>query len=257
MKTFISLVVPALALFAAATASGAEKDEALVTRVYNDVVTPASQQAYEAAVKNYNKCLAKHGFKFEWTAWAHETGNTYSYSYAAGPYKWADFDTMHTTGKPCDKVWQTAANPHLSSESSAFFVEVPDMSRKPDVEPAKNLITVTYFMLKPTHEADEAFTTAAKKVTEAANKAKWPGYYVTYRVKAADTGAPDYILVAPKKDWADYGAMIDPPFWKMVENTYGKQEADSLRKTINDALKDSSTHIDRYSAELTYKPTSK
>ncbi len=76
-------------------------------------------------------------------------------------------------------------------------------------------------------------------------------------VESGDVGTPDFILTWSAKDWADYSMDINPPFWKMVENVYGKKEAVALRKTMNDSVKESSSHIDSYNADLTYTPASK
>lgn len=258
MKIITSCVVPAIALLAATSVYAAEAEKANVSRVFNDIVAPAEQQAYETAVKSYNKCLGQHGFKFTWLAWSHETGDTYKYSYVAGPYTWADFDTMHTTSKACDAVWRSEANAHLKSETSAFLVAMPELSHMPkdkDAKPA--LINVTYFTLKNGREADDAFTDGVKKITVAADKANWSGHFTLYKVKGADKDAPDYILVTPYKSWAEYGPGANPPVWKMVEGVDGKQAADALRKSLNDAIQDASAHVDSYSDELTYTATSK
>ncbi len=253
MKTHKFCLVSALTMLAVGGVHAAEADNANVTRVYSDIVAPASQVAYEAGVKAYNKCLAEHGFKYTWTALTHETGNTYMYSYIAGPYKWADFDTMHTTGKACDATWRNAANPHLQSETSAFLVTQTEASRMPAAKDAMSaLLNVTFFTLKPGRDADEAFTAGIKKIAAAADKSKWTGHYTLYKVRGGGKDSPDYILVSPYKTWAEYGAGPDPSVWKMVEGVYGKQDTDALRKSIGDAIQDASAHVDNYSAELTY-----
>ena len=253
-----SCVASAIALLAVANVHSAEADKANVTRVYNDSVAPADQKAYEAGVKNYNKCLGQHGFKYTWSVWAHETGNTYMYSYVAGPYTWANFDAMHDAGKVCDDAWRTQANPHLKGETSAFLVGMPELSHQSkdtDAKPA--LIEVTYFTLKHGHEATEAFTNAVKKITAAATKSNWPNHYMTEKVRAGDKDSPDFILVSQYKSWADFGAEPDPSLWKMVEGDYGKKDTDALRKSLNDAIQEVSSHVDSYNADLTYTSSSK
>lgn len=258
MKINISCLVSAVALLAVANVHAAEADKANVTRVYSDTVAPASQVAYETAVKNYNKCLGQHGFKYSWVALLHETGNTYTYSYIGGPYRWADFDTMHTTSKACDDTWRNEANPHLQGETSTFLVAMPEMSHMPAAKDAMSaLLNVTYFTLKSGREADDAFTDGVKKISAAADKAKWPGHFTLYKTRGGGKDAPDYILVSPYKTWAEYGAGPDPSVWKMVEGVYGKADTDALRKSINDSIRDASAHVDSYSAELTYTPPSK
>jgi hypothetical protein len=255
MKILTVCVIAALAASAVGNAQAADAGKAVVSRDYTDTVAPANQQAYEAGVKAFNQCLREHGSKYSWTAWVHETGDVYSYSYVAGPYSWADFDTMRDAGKACDATWRTQANPHLKGESSAFMVDQPAMSHMPadwarQAPPA--LIDVVYFTLKPGHGPHKAFKDAVKKITVAAVKSKSTLYYRTLEVMAGGEGAPDYILVVPNKSWADYGASSDPSVWKFVENVYGKAESAAIHNSLNDAIDKSSEHVDRYNADLSY-----
>lgn len=258
MKIKTSCLAGMIALSTVTGMHAAEADKANVIRVFTDSVAPADQAAYESAVKSYNKCLGAHGFKYTWTALLHETGNTYMYSYLGGPYKWADFDTMHTSGKACDDTWRTQANAHLQGETSTFLIAMPELSRMPAAKDATSaLLNVTFFTLKSSREADDAFTSGVKKIAAAADKTKWTGHYTLYKTKGGGKDSPDYILVSPYKTWAEYGAGPDPAVWTMVESAYGKQETDALRKSINDAIQDASAHVDNYSAELTYTAASK
>ncbi|MGH8128324.1 MAG: hypothetical protein ACRETC_08155 [Gammaproteobacteria bacterium] len=249
-------MLPLAALLCVTAAQAASMDKSNVVRDYTDTVAPAEQQAYEAGIKNYNQCLSQHGFKFAWTAWSHVTGNTYMYSYDSDPATWADFDAMHTAGKACDSVWESDVNPHLMSETSAYMAAMPGMSYMPKGwRPGSGLVDVNYFTLKNGRAANEAFTNGIKKIYAAAAKTHWSGYSITSQVVGGGPGAPDYVLVIPAKNWADYGAAPNPSLWKMVANVYGKKKAAEIRKSINDAIKSSSEHMDRYNADLTYTPS--
>jgi hypothetical protein len=255
-------ITPWLALsFTLLCASGVQAQEAngsTIMRDYTDVVAPADQQAYEAGVKNFNQCLHQHGFKYTWTAWIHETGDTYTYSYTSEPLPWGSFDAMDVAGKACDQALRTAINPHLKSETSAFFEVMPELSHMPKgMQQASALIEVTYFKLKPGHEASETFAAAVKKIAAAATKSNWPVDYMFGRIREGDDGAPDFVLVSPAKSWADLGKDPDPDVWKMVENVYGKEAGQAIRKSVNDVIANVSSHVDSYSADLTYTATGK
>ena len=100
MKTPILCLAIALALSCAGAAMAADNSSKVtVVRDYTDIVAPSDQAAYEAGIKSFNQCLSQHGFKYTWTAWTHETGDTYAYSYVTDPLPWAAFDAMHTAGK--------------------------------------------------------------------------------------------------------------------------------------------------------------
>jgi len=236
---------------AAASVHAAEADTANVVRIYRDSVEPARQQAYEAAVRKYNKCLGQHGFKYSWRTWTHETGDTHMYSFAAGPYTWADFDTLGATDKACEDTWRTQGNPNMKDEISLFLVAQPELSRMPDADkPA--LINVTSFKLRSGRAADDAFTEAMRKIGAAAETSRWPTRYTLYKTRGGDRDVPDYILVSPYKNWAEYGAGPDPSVWKMVESVYGKKETEALRKQLDEALADVYSHVDNFSVDLSY-----
>lgn len=243
-----------LGLAFALSCSGAQAaDNVRVIRDFTDMVAPADQQAYEAGTKSFNQCLHQHGFKYNWTAWSHETGDTYSYSYVSDPVPWASFDAMDTAIKACLGVIKSDVNPHLKSETSAFLQTMPELSHQPgEMGPAPPLIEVTYFTLKSGHQAVETFMAAAKKIADAAAKSNWPHYYQIGRLVDAGDGAPDFILVIPDKSWADLGTEPNPGVWKMVENVYGKSEAAAIRQSINAVVTKQSSHVDSYNAELSY-----
>lgn len=243
---WITCVWPALC---AAGAAGAED----TMRLYVDRVEPMQQVAYEKAVRDYNACLGAHGFRYSWRTWVHETGDTQSYSYTAGPYAWADFDKLGDTDKDCEATWRGEASPHLRSESSVFLVALPELSYAPRDAPATPaLISVSGFTLKPTHVAEQAFLAAERKIAAAAQKSHWEGRYALYKTRGGGKEFPDYIVCVPYADWRAYGAGFNPSLWQMVETAYGTKTADALRRSLDDALVEVSIHIERYSPELSY-----
>jgi hypothetical protein len=254
MKSTLLWLACAAAVACATSVCAADAAKPLVMRDFTDTVAPADQVAYEAGIKAYNQCLAQHGFKYTWTAWVHETGDTYSYSYTSDPLSWTSYDTMQTAAKACDGSLRSEVNPHLKSEISAFMEAHPELSH---MAKGQNIyqpyIEVLYIKLKPGHDAHEAFLDVAKKIADAAEKSKWPNYYTISEIRDGGGDAPDFIVVIPSKSWAELGKEPDTPLWTMVENVYGKPDAQALRKSFNDAVQNESAHIDSYSTELTYK----
>ncbi|WP_449428274.1 hypothetical protein [Rhodanobacter umsongensis] len=257
MKILTICVMSALALTTASGALAAEADKAVVNRDWTDSVAPAQQQAYEAGLKAYNQCLRDHGVKYNQATVTHETGDTYKYSTVTGPYTWADFDAMDAATKPCDATWRTQSNPHLLNETSVFMVDQPELSHMPagwEKQAPPVFLDIIYETLKPGHEASEAFTATVKKIAAAAAKSQWPYYFRVMQVQGGDEGSPDYVLALPQKSWADYGTEASPSLWKMVEGVYGKEDTGAMRRSLNDAVQHSSSHVDRYSADLSYVP---
>lgn len=242
-------------LFSCTTAAlAADNAKTMVVRDYTDSVAPADQEAYEAGIKSFNQCLSQHGFKYSWTAWVHETGDTYSYSYVTDPLPWSAFDAMHAADKACDGTLRSAVNPHLKSEYSAFMQVHPDMSH---LAPGQTInspyVEVISFKLKAGHEAREAFTDVVKKIAAAADKSKWPNHFATAEIQDGGHDAPDFQVILPAKSWEELGKDPDTPLWAMVENVYGKSDAQAMRKSLNDAVVEQNSHVDSMSAELTYK----
>lgn len=257
MKRITVWLIPAIALLCVTAANGAAMDKATsVVRDYTDTVAPADQQAYEAGIKSYNQCLAQHGFTYSWTAWVHETGDVYSYSYVTDPLSWSDFDAMHEAGKPCDDTFRSQVNPHLKGESSAFMQGSPELRNlRWDNSKQPGLIEVTNFKLKSGQRM--AFVGAVKKIYAAAEKTKWAGHSMLNEIVDGGGDAPDFVLVVPAKNWADLGKELDPTLWGMLEGVYGKAETDTLRKTLSESVQDSSAHVDSYNADLSYRAKGK
>ncbi len=256
VKIMTSCVTAAIAISAAGSAAAAEAEKGTISRVYNDTVAPADQVAYETGVKAFNKCLADHGFKYTWTAWTHETGNNYLYSYVTGPHTWADFDKMQEVGAACDDAWRSNANAHLKGEVSAFLELKPELSHTPKEPMAKPFVmNVTFIKLKA--GASDTWMENVKKISAAAEKSNWSLHFMVQRVRGGAKDFPDFILTSQFKSWADYGADQNPPLWKMVEGVYGKPEADAIRKALNDVTEDINSHINRYNADLTYTAPAK
>lgn len=253
MKGFVLCVLTAGVLMGIGGASAAEAP-AKVARVYNDNVAPADQLAYLAGVKNYNKCLADHGFQYVWTAWAHETGDVYAYSYVSDPGTWAAFDDMHKQAKACDATFQTQVNPHLKGETSAFVEDQADMSYANPKGMSGSHMDVTYFKLKNAHGSGKAFTEAVKKVAAAAAKSHWSNYFRFLRVKDGGPAAPDFMVVTYSTSWAEFGTDANPTMMKMVEGVYGKDGAEGIWKALGDSIEDQSSHVDSLDEELTYRP---
>ena len=258
MKSKMMWQAMAIALLCTGAARAADPPKGNILRDYTDSVAPAEQQAYEAGIKRYNQCLKQHGFKYTWTAWLHQTGDTYMYSYVTDPITWASFDDMREASKACDATIYSDVNPHLKSEWSGFMQAMPELSYMPaDANTKGGLIEVTTFKLKPGHTAYEAFMDAAKKITAAAAKTHWSSHYSMGQVREGGEDAPDFVLVGRYNSWAELGKDDNPPLWTMVENAYGKEAAQGIRKSLNEAIAHIESHVDSYDAELTYDGSGK
>lgn len=258
MRTTLLRLAPLAGLLCFASAHAAGNSGARMMQVWTDVVVPAQTEAYEAGQKAFIKCLADHHFRYGLNAVTRLTGNnTFEYSFITQPVTWAELDTAYSAfmATGCASINRSQIYPHIQSESSGFLRMSPDLSYLPSGGiPHSGLYEVVSFTLKGGPKAYEEFTAGAKKIYAAANKYKWPHYSVLMEVDDAGAGAPDFILVAPHKNWADF-AMTGPNVWKRLAQAYGKKEAAVIRHQLDDAIKNVTSHIDGYDADLTYTPS--
>lgn len=258
MKAVATLLALMLTVTCTVCARAAEPGPTLVSREYTDVVAPAEQAAYEAGIKAYNQCLHEHDFKYSWTAWVHETGDTFSYSYTTDLLPWAAFDAMHAAAHACDPVFRSSVNPHLKSEVSGFTQMLPELSHLSAAQRANGaFLEVNNIKLKPGHEPEETFVDVMQKVTAAAEKTHWNYYYAISAVRDTGSNTPNFILAISSSSWAQLGKEPETPMWAMVETVYGKATAQAMRKSLNDALDYETNYIKSYSAELSYKASGK
>lgn len=258
MKTVATLLVLMLTVTCTVCVRAADPGPTLVSREYTDVVAPAEQAAYEAGIKAYNQCLREHDFKYSWTAWVHETGDTFSYSYTTDPLPWAAFDAMHAAAQACDPVLRSSVNPHLKSEMSGFTQMHPELSHLSEGWRANEpFVEVNNIKLKPGHEPTGTFVDVMQKVTAAAEKTRWNYQYTISDVRDTDSNTPNFILAISSESWAELGKEPETPMWAMVATVYGKDTALAMRKSLNDALDYETNYIKSYSAELSYKASGK
>ncbi|MGH9434448.1 MAG: hypothetical protein ACRD06_00450, partial [Terriglobia bacterium] len=254
MKKYFSLAAGVAALLCAGGVQAATMSQpSMMSFDVEDTVAPAQQQAYEAGVKSYIQCMSQHGFKYAAMALEHVTGNTYMYSYVISLPNWAALDTMHATGGVCDSVGMSNINPHLMSETSSISTVMPGFSHYPkNMGPMPPLADVISFTLKPGMAAYNAFTTGVKEIYAAEIKSNWPYYSEMDEMNYAGPGAPDFQLIMPAQSWAEIGTPASPPWTTVLENVYGKQKADAIRKSLDDAIASTEEHVDRYDPDLSY-----
>lgn len=256
MKKFSAFAATVAALTCAGGAQAAATPPTSLSFDIEDTVAPAQQTAYEAGVKNYNRCLSQHGFKFAVPALEHVTGNTYIYSYVVNLPNWAGLDTNHAMAAVCDSVFQSEVNPHLLSETAAISSVMPGFSHYPNGKaPMTPLTEVISFTLKPGMAAYKAFTNGAKAIYAAEAKSNWPYYSELDAMNYAGPGAPDFQLIIPAKSWAEIGTPESPSVWKMLANVDGQQKADEIHKSIDEATASTEEHVDRYAPSLSYMPS--
>ncbi len=229
---------------------GAQQESVMVTRVV--VVKPKAgmQQQFEEALKRH---LQWHRQNDPWTYWGWQiiTGDrTGQYVVGTFGHRWEDFDT-HAKFDPADQADANAnVAQYLESANFSLLAFHPEISRLPDEEVPSPLVEVITYLVNGDSESEFNYT--LRKIHEAIGKTKWVPYYAWYEL--ANGGEhPTYILVIPHNTWAEF----QPPkktFPAMLEEAYGREEADSLVKSLNRTVRSVRSEVGRFRTDLSAQP---
>jgi len=125
------------------------------------------------------------------------------------------------------------------------------MSLAPANQPAAPMTAVTIFILHPGAGPD--FIAAIKKVNDALGKqAGWPKTSGWLQLVNGGEG-PTFVLLNSRKNWADF-APLPKTLADVLNDTYGKEVADQIQKTIRDCTARQYTEAAAYRADLSYVP---
>jgi hypothetical protein len=141
--------------------------------------------------------------------------------------------------------------PHVQNGRNGFYVYRSDMSLAPANQPAAPMTAVTIFILHPGAGPD--FIAAIKKVNDALGKqAGWPKTSGWLQLVNGGEG-PTFVLLNSRKNWADF-APLPKTLADVLNDTYGKEGADQIQKTIRDCTARQYTEAAAYRADLSYVP---
>ena len=141
--------------------------------------------------------------------------------------------------------------PYVQSGRNSFYVYRADMSLAPANQPPAPLTAVTVFVLHPGAGPD--FVAAIKKSNDALSKqADWPKTSGWLQLINGGEG-PTFVLLSARKNWADF-APLPKNLTDVLTETYGKETADQIQKTIRDSTARQYTEAASYRADLSYVP---
>jgi hypothetical protein len=145
----------------------------------------------------------------------------------------------------------TNLSPYVQSGRNGFYVYRSDMSLAPANQPAAPITAVTVYVLHPGAVPD--FIAAIKKVNDALGKlADWPRTGGWLQLINGGEG-PMFVLLNSRKNWADF-APLPKTVADVLNDTYGKETADQIQKTIRDCTAHLYTEAATYRADLSYVP---
>ena len=224
-----------------------------VCRVYFSTPKPGMSQQYEAGRKKHMQFHRDQKDTWTWNTFAIETGdNAGMYVTSSCGHTWKDFDEWETRmGKADTADGAINLTPYVQSGRNSFYVYRADMSLAPANQPPAPLTAVTVFVLRPGAGPD--FVAAIKKSNDALSKqADWPKTSGWLQLINGGEG-PTFVLLSARKNWADF-APLPKSLTDVLTETYGKESADQIQKTVRDATEHQYTEAASYRADLSYVP---
>src|SRR6516164_9850603 len=179
--------------------------------------------------------------------------NTGTYVVGQLGQHWADFDKPSVPEAADLEEYNKVIGAYVQSMVARYYAFLPKISSPSSgaTAPAKFLETIT-FEVRPGHGDD--FRSAIDRVTEAAQKTKWPVNYEWY-VLANGGRSGTYVLVLPRASWADFEDKPDTkPFREMLKDAFGQGEADSIVKRLDSSIEGERSEIIEFRSDLSYIP---
>jgi hypothetical protein len=225
-----------------------------VCRIFFQDPKPGMDAQFVAARKKHNAFHAAQKDTWTWSTFAVLTGDfTGRYVTTTCGHAWKDFDEWEARMGKADAADAGASlGPTVQGGRNGFYTYRADMSLAPTMgNPPSPLTSVTVYSLHPGAAPD--FIAAVKKINDALSKqTDWPKTSGWLQL-ANGGGVPTFVLLNQRKNWADF-----EPLPKTVQDvlteTYGKDAADQLLKTIRDSTEHLYTEIGQYRADLSYIP---
>ncbi len=245
----ILLVLGMVALALPATA----QDENVVGLIIHVKPKAGMKDKWEEGAKKH---MAFHGDKGDpWTriVWEIVSGeNVGDFVIGSFGHKWADFDNVPVSGSDEDAAdLKINGAPYTESANVKYIEDMPKHSVAPaEGTPPAKLVTLVTVHAKP--DKVEGYLNAVSKIPGALAKA---GSDTKYYFSRAVTGGrqPSFIIFFPHESWAEMGPT---PFRKLLDDAYGRVEAESILRALNEAAYDMRTTILAYREDLSYMPSS-
>jgi hypothetical protein len=224
-----------------------------VCRIYFVKPKPGSEAQLEQGRKKHMQFHKSQNDTWTWTTFAIETGmNTGVYVTSTCGHAGKDFDDWEKRMGKADTADATAnMSPHEQASWNGFYLYRSDMSLGAANRPPTPITAVTIYVLHP--GAQNEFMDAIKKINDAlAKQPDWPKTSGWLQLVNGGEG-PTFVLLNARQNWADF-TPLPKSVQDVVTETYGKDQADSIYKTIRDSTDHLFTESAVYRPDLSYSP---
>ena len=244
----LSCLVVATALMV----SPAFAEDPVISRVVVFKVKAGTQAKFEEGLKKHNAFHAKKGDAMTHNTYLVTSGpNTGDYLRVAGQRNWKDFDAEAAWQKEDQADSALNYDAYVESAMPSYYRLRTDLSHMPPGNPPAALYSLVFLRLKIGKVDD--FEQSQKQSKEAADKAKWPRYWLSFSlVNGGD--APTWVISQARDKFADFNPPEGKTFADMLEEQLGKDAA-RLRQELQDSSVESVfTQMIAYRADLSYVP---
>ncbi|HVP54565.1 MAG TPA: hypothetical protein VMU45_06160 [Candidatus Eisenbacteria bacterium] len=165
---------------------------------------------------------------------------------------WADFDKPPIPDQADIDEYNKVISSYVEALTARYYALLPKVSNPGQSTPTDKFAEIVTFQVR--YGKGSEFQSAIARVTEAAQKTKWPVDYIWYKLASGgNTGT--FVLVLPHKTWADFEDKPDTkPFRDMLKDAFGGAQADSIIDWINESVESESAQIIQFRPDLSYLP---
>lgn len=249
-KAGFLLAIASLLLLPLAVAA---QDGGNIARAIYFRAKPGMEKQLEEGAKKHMQWHRQQGDPWEWHVFQAVSGDeTGMYIAVTFGHNWADFDTSPVPSEADEADAEVNIVPYVGRSVVRHYAFLADVSKPLEGGGFTPLTQVISFHVRPGKQAD--FNYLVGKFHEAIGKTDWPVNYAWYALVDGGPGGT-YLLALPRENWAAF-AQPEKPFPAMLEEAYGRQEAQSLLKKWGKILKGTESRTSRHRDDLSYIPSS-
>ncbi len=245
------LVSVCVTVFLAALSTAAQEDKSTVTSLEFQTPKNGMIQQYEAGRKAkaaWHKQQKDPEMLFVLQVLTGE--HTGSYIVGRGGVHWADFDKPAVSDAADEEEYNKVIGSYVEKRTASYFESLPKVSNPGP--PGAKYTSATSFHIR--YGKGDDFRSAIARMSEAAQKTKWPYHYHWERLANGGPGGT-YVLLVDHANWASFED--DPaikPLRDVLREAFGEQEAMSVIERLNGSIESTYSEIVEFRGDLSYIP---
>jgi len=239
-----------LCLLLLALPAATQEEEGGIARIIWFKAKPGMEKQMEEGLKAHMAWHKEQNDPWTWFIWQEISGETTGL-YGAGTFdhKWSDFDNPPVSTEADEAEAETSIFPFVQPGAQVqYYTSLPKVSR-----PWEGIATMEEIVVfHVEYGQSQEFNHLIKKFHQAIEKTKWPVQYEWYAlVNGGKSGT--YVLVLPRESWAAFKGP-EKPFPAMLEEAYGRTEAEALIHKLGKVVKYTESSIIKTRPDLSYIP---